>query len=113
MFLIDVSLKKCVINVVDKCPFMFDFVPDHYKTQDMCDKFVSEKPFKLEYCHDRYKTQELCNKTIDDFLPALKFVPDWFVTSKMIKKLLTALYADGNILFFDEYSGNATFSYNS
>ena len=49
-------------------------------------------PFKLKYCHDRYKTQEMCNKAVDDFLPALKFVRDWFVTSKMIKRLLTALF---------------------
>ena len=51
----------------------------------------------------------MCNKAVDDFLPALKFVSDWFVTNKMIKKLLTALYAEDNVLFFYEYSGNATF----
>ena len=34
------------------------------------------------------------------------FVPDWFVTSKMIKKLFTALYADENIIYFDEDFGN-------
>ena len=39
----------------------------------------------------------------------LKFVPDWFVTNKMIKKLFTALYADENILYFNEDSGNVTF----
>ena len=30
----------------------------------------------------------------------------------MIKKLFTALYADGNLLYFDEGSGDAIFSYN-
>ena len=54
----------------------------------------------------------MCNKAVDDFLPASKFVLDWFVSSKMIKTFLTALYSDNNILFFDEYSGNTTFSYN-
>ena len=44
-----------------------------------------------------------CDKAVDYFLPALKFVPDWF-TSTMIKKLLTTLYADANILYFNEYS---------
>ena len=66
----------------------------------MCDKDVSEDSFVLEYCHGRYKTQEMCNKAIDDFLPALKCVPDWFVTNKMIKKLLTALFTDDDILYF-------------
>ena len=67
----------------------------------MCDKIVSEDLFKLKYCQDRYKNEEMCNKAACryDFLPALKFVPDSFVTNKMIKKLLTAFYADDNILF--------------
>ena len=47
----------------------------------------------LKYCLNRYKTQKMCDKAFDDFLPALKFVPDWF-----------------DILFFDEESGNVTFS---
>ena len=54
----------------------------------------------------------MCDKAFDDFLPALKFVPDSFVTSKMIKKLFTALYADDNILYFIENSGNAVFHCN-
>ena len=48
----------------------------------------------------------MCDKAVDDCLAALKFVPDWFVTSKMIKKLFTALYADENIIYFDEDFGN-------
>ena len=99
-------------KAVDKCPFVFDSVPDQYKTQEMCDKLVSEDPVKLEYSHNRYKTQEMCNKAVDNFLSALKFVTDWFVTSKIIKKLLTALYADDNILYFNEDAGDVVFSCN-
>ena len=54
----------------------------------------------------------MCTKAVDDFLSALKFVPNWFFTNKVIKKLLTALYADDNIVFFDKYFGNATFCCN-
>ena len=43
----------------------------------------------------------MCTKAVDDFLSALKFVPNWFFTNKVIKKLLIALYADDNIVFFD------------
>ena len=43
----------------------------------------------------------------------LKFFPDWFVASKIIKKLLTALYADDNILHFNEDSANALFLCNT
>ena len=48
---------------------------------------------------------------VDDSLAALKFIPDCFVTSKMIKKLFTALYADKNILYFNESSGDAVFNH--
>ena len=61
----------------------------------------SEDPVKLKYCHDIYRTEEMCDKTADDFLPASKFNPDLFATSKMIKRLLTDLYADDNILNFN------------
>ena len=54
----------------------------------------------------------MCDKDVDDCLAVLKFVPDWFVTSKMIKELFTALYADENILYFNEHFGNVVFSCN-
>ena len=60
------------------------------------------------YCPDKYITQ----KIVDDSLAALKLIPDWFVTSKMVKKLFTALYADENILYFDEDFGDVVFNWN-
>ena len=71
----------------------------------------------VDACHfvfnsvlDRYKTREMCDRAVDYFLPAIKLVPDSLVTSNMIKKLYSALFTDNDIFFFDEYSGNATFS---
>ena len=52
----------------------------------------------------------MCDEAVDDFFPSLNFIRDWFVTNKMIKKLFTALYADVNILYFDEDSGNVLFN---
>ena len=115
---------------VDTCPFVFNSVPDRYKTQEICykavskdpfmlkychdryktpekrDKAVSKYPFQLKYCHDRYKIQELCDKTAHNFLPALTFVPNWFVRSNMVKKLQSALFADDDIFFLHEGSGH-------
>ena len=54
----------------------------------------------------------MCDEAFDNFLPTLNFVPDWFVKSKMIKKLFTVLYADENIVYFDEDFGNVIFSCN-
>ena len=49
----------------------------------------------------------MCDEAVDDSLAGLKLIPDWFVTSKMIKKRLTALYADENILYFKGGSDHA------
>ena len=52
----------------------------------------------------------MCDKAVDDSIATLKLIPDWFVTNKMIKKLFTALYADENILYFNEGSGDVLFN---
>ena len=52
----------------------------------------------LAHCLGKYKTQKMCDKAVNDCLAALKLIFYWFVTSKMIKKILAALYADDNIL---------------
>ena len=75
----------------------------------MRERIISDDPFSIKYVPDQYKTQQMCNKTVNDCLSALKFVPDWFVTGKMTKELFTALYADENILYFDGDSGNIAF----
>ena len=40
----------------------------------------------------------------------MKLILDMFVTTKMIKELFTTLYADENILYSNEDSGNVVFS---
>ena len=89
--------------------FLAVYVPDQYKTQEICDIAVSLYLSLVVYCHDKNITQKMCDEAVDNSLPALKLIPDWFVTSKMIKKLYTALYANNGLLFFDEDSGDVTF----
>ena len=43
---------------------------------------------------------------------SIKIVRDWFVTIKMTKRLLTAVYADENILYFNKDSSNVVFNCN-
>ena len=52
------------------------------------------------------------DEAVDDCLAALKLVHDCFVTIEMIKKLFTSLYADENILYFNEGSGDVIFNCN-
>ena len=114
------------------------YVPECYKTQEMCgkavdtcfffcisfcsrlifcsrltyemyDRVVSKDPFMLIYCHNRYKTQTMCDEAVDDCLAPLKLIPDWFVTSKTLEKFHDALLANDDILFFDSDFSKVTF----
>ena len=55
---------------------VFDSIPNQYKTQEMCDKVVSEDPFLIVYCPDKYKTQRMCDEAVDDSLAALRLISD-------------------------------------
>ena len=54
----------------------------------------------------------MCDETVDDSLASLKLNSDLFVPNKKIKIFFSALYADDNIFYFNEDSGNVTFSCN-
>ena len=69
------------------CFFVFDCIPDQYKTQEMCNSIICEDSFSTRYVPDQYKTQQMCGKSVY----ALKFLPNWFFTSNTIKTLFTAL----------------------
>ena len=100
-------------KAVNRCFFGFYSVPDQYKTQEKCDRVLSEDPFLIVYCADKDKTHRICDKTVDDSQAALKFILHWFSISKMIEILFTALCADENILYyFNEDSDNVAFSRN-
>ena len=68
-------------KAVNRCFFVFDSIPNQYKTQKMCSSIICEDPFSIRYDLDQYKTQQMCDEAVDDCLAALKFVPDWFATS--------------------------------
>ena len=48
----------------------------------------------------------MCGRAVDVCLAAINFVLHWLVTSKSMKILFTDLYADKNILYLYEDSGN-------
>ena len=43
--------------------FVFDSIPNQYKTQEMCDRVVSEDVFLIVCCPDKYKTQWFSSRT--------------------------------------------------
>ena len=38
------------------CFLAFIYIPDRHKTQEMCDRGISENPFSIRYFPDQYKT---------------------------------------------------------
>ena len=82
------------------------------KLKRIFDSVVSEDPSLIVYCPDKYETQRMCDEAVYDCLAALKLVPDWFITSEMIKNIFNTLYADENILYLNEGSGDAVFTCN-
>ena len=51
----------------------------------MCDKAIEIDPFTLWYVPNHFKTQEMCIRAVEAGLGLLEFVPDWFVTQQQLK----------------------------
>ena len=63
-------------HAVKKLPYLLRYVPDQYKTEQMCDKAILENAGTLKYVLDCYKIQEICNKAFENYPHALEFVPE-------------------------------------
>ena len=50
------------------------FIPDHLKTQGMCNKAVEKDPYNLKYVPNQFKTRKMCEKAVEDDPETLKFV---------------------------------------
>ena len=92
---------------VHRCFFVFDSIPDQYKTQEICDIVVSLYLFLTVYYPDKYITQRMCDEAVDNSLDsvddaALKLILYLFITSKIIKKLYTDFYTVDNVIHFNE-----------
>ena len=42
--------------------FVFDSIPDQYKTKEICDLVVSLYPSLILYCFDKYIPQGMCGE---------------------------------------------------
>ena len=79
--------------------YLFDSLPDQYKTQEMSDGVVSEDRFMVVYCPDKYKTQRMCDEAVDDCLAALEYIPNCSVISKILENFYNAFHDNDDILF--------------
>ena len=45
-------------------PYTLDYVPDHFKTLEMCNEAMCDNPV-LFLVPERFKTQEMCIKAVE------------------------------------------------
>ena len=67
-------------------PWSLQFVPDHFKTQEMCKKVVEEYPQMLFHIPNHFKTQEMCKKAVEVSTCSLEYAPDCFKTQGTCEK---------------------------
>ena len=84
MFQIILRHKKCVKKPLKINPYILKFVPDYFKTQEMC-KGVGFRPWLIGHVPDHFKTQEMCNKVVKVDPSFLQLVPDQFVSQEQLK----------------------------
>ena len=67
-------------KAVDECPWSFEYLPDRFKTQEMCNKAVDKYTWLFKYVPDIFKTQRMSS---DKFSTSEEFddILDWFITS--------------------------------
>ena len=68
-----------------KLIFIIRFVPDEYKTQEMCDKAILENHGTLKLVPDCYTSQGMCNNAVDNYPQSLEFVPECYKTRKNVR----------------------------
>ena len=52
--------------------------------EEVCIKVVEIDPWHLYDVPDHFKTQEMCDKSVMDYLFSWWYVPDWFMTQEQI-----------------------------
>ena len=63
-------------QAVGNNPNMLRHVPDHRKTQKMCDKSIEIEQFLLGCVLDCYKTQKMLKKATEKDSSKLRYVPN-------------------------------------
>ena len=60
---------------VHRKPRFLAFIPDLFKTQEMCIETVKIDPFLLVCVSEHFKTQEMCNEAVCKMSYTLLFAP--------------------------------------
>ena len=66
-------------------PAVFFLVPDHFKTQEMYNEAFKVDLWSLYDIPDNLTTKGMCDDAVGSNLHSLQFVLDWLVTEQQIK----------------------------
>ena len=66
-------------------------IPEHLKTEKMCNEAVRINLLSLEYVPDHFKVQEMCNEVVRNKLCMLLLVPDHFWTQEMCNEIMRTM----------------------
>ena len=84
-------------------PYSLAYVPDCFKTQEMCDDAVRRRPWLLKYVPDHFKTQEMFDAVVMEDPWLLRYIPDWFITQQQVKLRDDYCIDDRFIKWYDGY----------
>ena len=59
-----------------KLSFVIRYVPDLYKTKQICDKAILENGGTLKFIPDCYKNKKMCDKAVESYPHVIEFISD-------------------------------------
>lgn len=77
------------MNEVRRYYKVLSYIPDSFKTYELCKYAVENQGLALEFVPTRFLTEELCNIAVNSNGVALAFVPEGFITKEMAIAALT------------------------
>ena len=72
---------------VDEKADLLQYVPDEYKTQEMCNNTAIRNAMMIKYVPQQYKTQEMCGRAVAEERWVLRYMPDHYKTQEISEQL--------------------------
>ena len=85
---------------IENDPFLLEYIPDKYKSYDLCKKAFNQCLSTVIYIPDKYKSAEMCNYVCnkDPFL--LNYFPDECITKELRNNIINKFSISvSNVIF--------------
>ena len=68
--------------------YALEFLPEHFKTQEICNEVVKADPYTLQYVPDNLKTHEMFISAVEKYLYSLRLILDHLRTKMMCERVV-------------------------